>query len=131
MLLSGCRPAVFSQVETAAFDAMWDSDQFCGIVDARWQALSSPFVNRPVRTCDVYGCSSREAVGPLGLHYWLSRGHTSSHACFAFAKVAPIVVVAFVLGLQTLIGGGLVQLESDELLSDVDAVIDLHSGKAQ
>ena len=37
----------------------------------------------------------------------------------------------FVLGLQRPVVTGLVQLRRDELLSDIDAAIDLHSGEAK
>ena len=38
---------------------------------------------------------------------------------------------AFVLELQSLVVGGLVQLESDEFMGDINAAMDMHSGEAQ
>ena len=38
---------------------------------------------------------------------------------------------AFVLELQNAVAVGLVQLESDDFTSDIEAAIELHSGEAQ
>ena len=54
-----------------------------------------------------------------------------SHVMGGVCLVVPSVFLAFVLGLHSYVVGGLVQLERDELLSDIDAAIDLHSGEAQ
>ena len=68
---------------------------FCGkqlkpLVDAKLETLGS--------RSSVDHLSNREALRPLGPNYWLCIGHTSSHACFDFAKVAPSIFFAFRVG---------------------------------
>ena len=117
--VSDCR---FSQTETSAFNAMWDSDQFCGkqleaLVDAR---------------LEIFGCASAvERHHALSWATFLGNHWSHFKPCvLCFRNGVTEHCFTFVLGLQSPVVGGLVQLESDELLSGIDTAIDLHSGES-
>ena len=133
--VTDCR---FSQTETAAFNAMWDSDQFCGkqleaLVDASLEAFGSPSLidQSAIKTFSGALEQQKGTLRRLGTNSWLIIGHTSNPCVLRFRKVVTEHFFRFIFGLQSLVVEGLVQLRSDELLSDIDAAIDLHSGEAK
>ena len=114
-----------SQAETAAVSAMWDSDQFCGkqpeaFVDARLEGLGSPS-SLDQSALMTFGCTSAaethcallgQIIGEASVALQAMRAPLSQRSW------GSVHALAFVLGLQSPVFGGLVQLKSDELLSD-------------
>ena len=73
---------------------MWNSDQFCGeklraVVDTRLEALGGPSSIDQSTLMTFSGAPQQQrGTSPSSLHLFVEHGHTSTHACVAFAKVA-------------------------------------------
>ena len=104
-MLCGVANCRFSQEETAAFSAMLD-------------LTSSAASNRSTRM------TFSGAQRPFGPH---ARDEQLQAIRASLSQKWHRAFFAFVLVLQSLVVGGLVQLESDELMSDIDAAIGLHA----